>query len=574
MTTDIGRYPLKIYGHKAAMLDEIMSLIPRDTGTFCDLFGGTGVVAWTVKKRLGASIVINDIRRAAHLQHKVLVANNGTILSHDDLALLCKPNPNRRADFRRIYGKVFGLRNADFLDTYASNIPLLSNPLKRDIAIFLPVVCTLQRRKYSSFGFSRMGTLTGNNQQHCDMDMHRGCIDFATKILPSLLVNNGKTNFAFNEDAVGIAGKITADVIYSDSPYVCGGGQYERSLAFLDDMVQLLSGNTVQTPYDGNPELSKYNDFMRRDSALLGFWAIFKGAKNVPLVILSYNTTSGIHIPEIENIAKGYGRDVETHYIPRPRPSTRKGGNRETKEVLIVCRQRASQGAINEVYDLQEPAQAEVTPKTTLLPIIRSSPDKVTKTTAKNRAFDTRSSKTTDVWLTPQYITSALGRFDLDPCFPTNPPANWNTAKNHYTEIDDGLSKEWVGRVWMNPPYGNKTKLWLERLSQHSNGIALIFARTDTKFFHEWVLNKADAVFFLKGRISFLREDGMERGKSTAPSCLVAYGENNVDALRNSGLKGKFVALKQELRLRVEDPEEKGGNDQQDDSSASVREAA
>jgi hypothetical protein len=51
-----------------------------------------------------------------------------------------------------------------------------------------------------------------------------------------------------------------------------------------------------------------------------------------------------------------------------------------------------------------------------------------------------------DVWLTPPYIIESLGGFDLDPCSPIDRP--WPTAKSHYTIIDDGLTKDWSGRVW------------------------------------------------------------------------------------------------------------------------------
>lgn len=55
-----------------------------------------------------------------------------------------------------------------------------------------------------------------------------------------------------------------------------------------------------------------------------------------------------------------------------------------------------------------------------------------------------------DEWLTPPSIIRSLGAFDMDPCSPLNRP--WDTAENHYTIEDDGLSKPWTGRVWCNPP--------------------------------------------------------------------------------------------------------------------------
>jgi len=81
--------------------------------------------------------------------------------------------------------------------------------------------------------------------------------------------------------------------------------------------------------------------------------------------------------------------------------------------------------------------------------------------------------------------------------------------------------------------------------AQH-RGIALVFARTETKMFHEHVFYDADAILFFKGRLKFHRPDGTAGAAANAPSCLIAYGENNVLALRNSGLAGKLINLKQE----------------------------
>jgi len=135
-------------------------------------------------------------------------------------------------------------------------------------------------------------------------------------------------------------------------------------------------------------------------------------------------------------------------------------------------------------------------------------------------------------WLTPPYIPRDLGEFDLDPCQPIEPP--FTHAKHGYNILDDGLSKEWFGRVWCNPPYGRETWDWVEKLADHGNGIALVYARTETKGFHSQVWERADAVFFFKGRLKFYYVDGTEGGAATAPSCLVAYGQNNVEAMYNS----------------------------------------
>ena len=149
-----------------------------------------------------------------------------------------------------------------------------------------------------------------------------------------------------------------------------------------------------------------------------------------------------------------------------------------------------------------------------------------------------------DEWLTPPSIIEALGSFDLDPCAPISPP--WNLFPTTYTIEDNGLKQQWSGRVFMNPPYGKQTGLWLEKLTEHGNGIALIFARTETKMFFDHVWKKADAVFFFDGRLFFHHVDGTKaKSNSGAPSCLVAYGKNNVESIEESNLSGKLILINQ-----------------------------
>lgn len=146
-----------------------------------------------------------------------------------------------------------------------------------------------------------------------------------------------------------------------------------------------------------------------------------------------------------------------------------------------------------------------------------------------------------DEWLTPPEIIRALGDFTLDPCAPISPP--WPTASVHYNVTHDGLKQPYFGRVWCNPPYGNKTFEWMRKCAEHGDAIALIFARTETKGFHSEIWNKASAVFFFKGRLSFYHVDGTKGATANAPSCLIAYGENNVQAIARSGLQGVLVRI-------------------------------
>ena len=145
-----------------------------------------------------------------------------------------------------------------------------------------------------------------------------------------------------------------------------------------------------------------------------------------------------------------------------------------------------------------------------------------------------------DSWLTPPEILHALGSFDLDPCACVDQP--WVTAARMIARPRDGLIEPWTGRVWLNPPYGASTGRWLSRLAAHGDGIALIFARTETAMLVEHVWGKADAILFLHGRLHFHFPDGRRSpANAGGPSALIAYGEENVEALQRSSVKGSLV---------------------------------
>lgn len=71
----------------------------------------------------------------------------------------------------------------------------------------------------------------------------------------------------------------------------------------------------------------------------------------------------------------------------------------------------------------------------------------------------------------------------------------------------DSLQKPWLGRCWMNPPYGRKIGLWVKKafLTAHYGEalvVALLPARTDTRWFHDYIYGKAE-IRFMKGRLKF-----------------------------------------------------------------------
>lgn len=151
-----------------------------------------------------------------------------------------------------------------------------------------------------------------------------------------------------------------------------------------------------------------------------------------------------------------------------------------------------------------------------------------------------------DVWLTPAFVIAALGgwrSFDLDPCAPEHQP--WPTAKQTFCEAENGLLRDWEGRVWLNPPYSTRLlEAFMRRMVEHNYGTALIFAKTETNTFFRYVWERASGLLFIKSRLHFCDTLGnLAPHNSGAPSVLVAYGEQDCEILSGQPIEGKFIPL-------------------------------
>lgn len=118
---------------------------------------------------------------------------------------------------------------------------------------------------------------------------------------------------------------------------------------------------------------------------------------------------------------------------------------------------------------------------------------------------DTLFSSKSDLWATPQELFERLNEefnFTLDVCaLPENAKCD-----NYYTPEQDWLSMPWRGVCWCNPPYGREIGKWVKRAFFASvygaTVVMLLPARTDTKWFHKYIYNKAE-IRFVEGRLRF-----------------------------------------------------------------------
>ena len=130
-------------------------------------------------------------------------------------------------------------------------------------------------------------------------------------------------------------------------------------------------------------------------------------------------------------------------------------------------------------------------------------------------------SSKTDMWATPQEFYDELNKefhFETDVCaIPENAK-----CENFFTPGIDGLKQEWSGTCWCNPPYGREIGKWVEKAAKsRALTVMLIPARTDTKWFHDYIYNKAE-IRFIRGRLKF----GGGKNSAPFPSMVVIFRGN------------------------------------------------
>lgn len=137
-------------------------------------------------------------------------------------------------------------------------------------------------------------------------------------------------------------------------------------------------------------------------------------------------------------------------------------------------------------------------------------------------------SSNTCEWETPQLFFDALNaeyHFDVDVC------ATENNAKceRYYSKEQDGLSQQWKGICWMNPPYGREIGKWMRKAYESSlygaTVVCLVPARTDTAWWHDYAMK--GEIEFLRGRLKF----GGSKTSAPFPSALIIFRQRR-DAIK------------------------------------------
>ena len=115
--------------------------------------------------------------------------------------------------------------------------------------------------------------------------------------------------------------------------------------------------------------------------------------------------------------------------------------------------------------------------------------------------------------------------------------ALWSITRNATTACNSRGSV-----AFFNPPFDRSVvPCWVRKLARHGCGTALLHARTETDWF-EPIWETATAILFMADQLSFHQPDGTRQpANSGAPPVLVAFGSDDAEPLKASGIPGAFV---------------------------------
>jgi len=141
-------------------------------------------------------------------------------------------------------------------------------------------------------------------------------------------------------------------------------------------------------------------------------------------------------------------------------------------------------------------------------------------------------SSATPEWSTPQDFFDSLneefGPFDVDVC-----ASEWNAkCPRYFTQETNGLSQDWTGKVWMNPPYGRTIGQWMKKAYESSLSgarvVCLVPARTDTAWWHDFATK--GTIRFIRGRLKF----GGHENSAPFPSAVVIFDSTDTGSIASN----------------------------------------
>jgi adenine-specific DNA-methyltransferase len=329
-------------GAKHSHLAWIKKFIPGNIKTAIDAFAGSQSVAFLFKQ-LGLKTITNDFLNFNNQIGLALIENKDIKLNAEDLILLFQPAKNKR-EFELIENTFtnvfFEKEEAQFLDNFRANIPMLENPIKQAIAFAVINRSMTRKITMGHFGHTQALIYAADPERiKRNRSLIRPIKEIFEEILPAYnnaIFDNKKENQSFNKNILELLPAVdNIDLAYFDPPYCDSHADYQGFYHLLETYTEYWKDkefiNGIKR-YD--PQ--RISGFDKKRDVVKSFEKLFELSTEIPNWLISYNNRSYPGIEEFEKLISKY-RDVKVEAKTYHNGRGGKGSVAGSQEILFVC---------------------------------------------------------------------------------------------------------------------------------------------------------------------------------------------------------------------------------------------
>lgn len=329
-------------GAKHTLLPWIKQFVPKNIKTAIDAFAGSQSVAFLFKQ-LGFQTITNDFLNFNTQIGKALIENKNIKLEKEDIALLFQPAKNKN-DFYLIENTFTNLffekEEAQFLDNFRANIPLLESEFKRALAFTLINRSMTRKVTMGHFGHTQ-ALIYANDPERIkrNRSLVRPIKDIFEELLPiynAAIFDNEQENQSFNQNILALLPTIeNVDLAYFDPPYCDSHADYQGFYHLLETYTEYWKDKTFINGIK-RYEPQRFSGFDKKRDVISSFEKLFELSENIPNWLISYNNRSYPKIDEFEKLISKYRNvKIETKTYQNGRGG--KGSVAGSQEILFIC---------------------------------------------------------------------------------------------------------------------------------------------------------------------------------------------------------------------------------------------
>ena len=329
-------------GAKHTHLAWIKKFIPDNVRTVIDAFAGSQSVAFLFKQ-LGFQTITNDFLNFNNQIGLALIENNGAKLTEKDIKVLFQPAKNK-SEFQLMentFANVFFEKNeAEFLDNFRANIPLLNNAYKQALAYTIINRSMTRKVTMGHFGHTQALRYASDPERiKRNRSLIRPIKDIFEELLPkynNAVFDNKQENRSFNKNILELLPTLeNIDLAYFDPPYCDSHADYQSFYHLLETFTeywqdkQFINGIKRYEP-------QRFSGFDKKRDVINSFEKLFEYAGEIPCWLISYNNRSYPSVEEFEKILSKHRQvKIETKTYQNGRGG--KGSVAGSQEILFVC---------------------------------------------------------------------------------------------------------------------------------------------------------------------------------------------------------------------------------------------